>query len=101
MWASDQIPRSSGVRRPSGVTAVASTITIPTPPTARLPRWTMCQGCANPSGAEYWHIGDITIRFRTVNPLMQSSEKSALMSASRDASLPLAAAHRPDASSWR
>ena len=38
--------------RPSGVTAVASTITIPAPPTARLPKWTICQSFGMPSSAE-------------------------------------------------
>ena len=35
--------------RPSGLTAVASTITSPAPPTARLPRWTRCQSLGKPS----------------------------------------------------
>ncbi len=54
--------------RPSAVTAVASTITSATPPAARLPRWTRCQSSANPSLATYWHMGDITIRLRSVTP---------------------------------
>ena len=33
-------PRQPGVMRPSGATAVASTMTSPAPPTAREPRWT-------------------------------------------------------------
>ncbi len=40
--ASDQMPESSGLMRPSGVTAEASTITAPAPPVARAPRWTRC-----------------------------------------------------------
>ncbi len=35
-WVSFQRPVSAGEIRPSGVTAVASTITSPAPPTARL-----------------------------------------------------------------
>ena len=66
--ASLQIPMSPGVIRPSRVTAVASTTTSDTPPTARLPRWTRCQSSAMPSVAQYWHIGDITTRFRKLDP---------------------------------
>ena len=58
LCASLQIPRSSGLMRPSGSTAAASVNTSPAPPTARLPRWTRCQSLANPSTLEYWHIGD-------------------------------------------
>ena len=53
--------------RPSGVTAVASVKTAPAPPTARLPRWTRCQSVARPSAHEYWHIGETTMRLRSVN----------------------------------
>ncbi len=41
--SSDQMPESSGLMRPSGVTALASTITAPAPPVARAPRCTRCQ----------------------------------------------------------
>ena len=51
MCASFQIPRSSGLMRPSGVTPVASVNTRPAPPTARLPRCTRCQSLAKPSCA--------------------------------------------------
>ena len=51
MCASDQMPTSRGEMRPSGVTPVASTITRPAPPTARLPRCTRCQSVGNPSVA--------------------------------------------------
>ena len=57
-WASDQMPLSSGLIRPSGLTALASTMTSPAPPTARLPRWTRCQSVGSPSRLEYWHMGD-------------------------------------------
>src|SRR5215213_6066311 len=60
------MPRSAGLIRPSAVTAVASVSTSPAPPTARLPRWTMCQSVTNPFGLEYSHIGDSTIRLRKV-----------------------------------
>src|SRR6266404_6903393 len=61
-----QIPRSSGVMRPSGDTPVASVKTRPAPPTARLPRCTRGQSFANPSVLEYSHIGETTIRFGNV-----------------------------------
>ena len=54
--------------RPSAVTAVASVITSPAPPTAREPRWTKCQSLANPSVLEYSHIGETATRFRKVTP---------------------------------
>src|ERR1035438_9820351 len=52
--------------RPRASTAVASIITSPAPPTARLPRCTRCQSDANPSTLEYWHMGDTAIRLRNV-----------------------------------
>src|SRR6185369_12968673 len=52
------MPLSAGEMRPSGETAVASTITSPAPPTARLPRCTRCQSVGIPSTLEYWHIGE-------------------------------------------
>src|SRR5580700_7248640 len=60
--SSFQIPRSWGLMRPIGTTAVASVKTSAAPPTARLPRCTRCQSVANPSVLEYWHIGETTIR---------------------------------------
>src|SRR5260221_7582413 len=63
--------------RPSAVTADASVSTAPAPPTARLPRWTMCQSVANPSGLEYSHIGETTMRFLSVTSRSCSGEKSA------------------------
>jgi len=75
-WSSDQMPRSFGVMRPSGETAVASDITMPAPPTARLPRWTRCQSSANPSVEEYWHIGETMIRFGTSVSRSESGVKS-------------------------
>ena len=58
--------------RPSGATAVASTMTSPAPPTAREPRWTKCQSFATPSSAEYWHIGETPMRLRSVTERMVS-----------------------------
>ncbi len=61
--SSFHMPAQPGVIRPSGVTAVASAITRPAPPTARLPRCTRCQSFTVPSTAEYWHMGETTTRF--------------------------------------
>src|SRR5262245_32571346 len=65
--------------RPSGSTAVASMVSIPAPDSAIEPRWIMCQACACPSTAEYWHIGEITMRLRKVSPRNVIGEKSALI----------------------
>jgi len=62
--SSDQIPESSGLMRPSGATALASTITAPAPPVARAPRWTRCQSFGTPSIDEYWHMGETQARLR-------------------------------------
>src|ERR1700704_4986908 len=43
-------------------TAVASRITRPAPDIANEPRCIQCQGCATPSSAAYWHIGETTMR---------------------------------------
>ena len=67
-WASFHRPRSPWVMRPSATTAVASVMTMPAPPCANLPRWTRCQSLATPSSAEYWHIGEIMMRFFDVTP---------------------------------
>src|SRR6185437_1796535 len=73
MCASFHSPISCGLIRPSGDTAVASTNTSPAPPTARLPKCTRCHSVANPSGLEYWHIGETTIRLRSVTSRIASS----------------------------
>src|SRR3979490_3417858 len=62
---SSQIPVSPCVMRPRFSTAVASTNTMPAPPWANLPRWNRCQPGTSLSRADYWHIGETTIRFRT------------------------------------
>jgi hypothetical protein len=46
----------------SGETAVASTISIAAPESARWPRWMKCQSVADPSSALYWHIGAMMMR---------------------------------------
>src|SRR5206468_9503299 len=69
-------PRSCGLMRPSGTTAVASVSTSAAPPTANWPRCTKCQSSAKPSALEYWHIGDTPMRLRKVTPRSPSSSKS-------------------------
>ena len=64
--ASFHRPRQCLVMRPRGSTWVASTQTMPAPPVARAARWAKCQSFTRPSSAEYWHIGDIMMRFFTV-----------------------------------
>src|SRR5437867_5800604 len=54
--------------RPSRVTWVASTISSPAPEYARWPRWMRCQSFMQPSSAEYWHIGETTMRLGSVTP---------------------------------
>src|SRR5690349_13394343 len=62
--------------RPRSSTCVASTITSPTPDTANLPRCMRCQSVALPFSALYWHIGETTMRFASVNPRNVIGEKS-------------------------
>src|SRR5271167_663914 len=67
------MPLSAGVIRPSGDTAVASTITRPAPPTAREPRCTRCQSFGKPSSDEYWHIGETAMRLRSTTSFSRKS----------------------------
>lgn len=76
---SSQRPRSPGVMRPAGSTAVASTITMPAPDKAMLDKWTACHELASPSVATYWHIGDTTIRFGIVSSRSLRGRKSVLI----------------------
>ena len=62
--SSVQMPVSSGEMRPCADTAVASVMTRPAPPTARLPRWTRRHVCGSPSIADYWHLGDNPVPVR-------------------------------------
>jgi hypothetical protein len=61
-------PVQPWVMRPSRVTLVFSTTKSPAPEQAKLPRWTRCQSVMLPSSAEYWHIGETTIRLGRVIP---------------------------------
>ena len=67
------MPLSAGLIRPSGETAVASTITSPAPPTAREPRCTKCQSFGKPLSDEYWHIGETAMRFRSTTSFSRNS----------------------------
>ena len=65
--ASFHIPVQPGVMRRVGARRRGiSAITRPAPPTARLPRCTRCQSFGTPSSPEYWHIGETTMRFASV-----------------------------------
>jgi hypothetical protein len=66
MCSSFQMPRSLGVMRASGLTELASVMTRPAPPMARLPRWTKCQSLAKPSTEEYSHMGETAMRLGSV-----------------------------------
>ncbi len=68
IWPSSQRPVQPGVIRPSRVTAVASAIDAPRPPSAKRAWWAKCQSFGTPSKARYWHIGETTIRLRSVTP---------------------------------
>src|SRR5258705_12410986 len=69
------MPRSCGLIRPSGRTAVASVRTSPAPPTARLPRCTKCQSLAYPSVLEDWHMGETNTRLANVISRIASGSK--------------------------
>ena len=45
---------------------------------ARLPRCTACHSFGIPSCEEYWHIGETTMRFRSVSDRCASGSKSAI-----------------------
>jgi hypothetical protein len=61
--------------RPSGLTAVASTNNKPAPEIAKELKWVKCQSVALPFSAEYWHIGEIMMRFASVCVPMFNGEK--------------------------
>ena len=53
---------------PSALTAVASIVNMPAPDSSICPQWIRCQSVAPPSSAEYWHIGDTTMRLGSATP---------------------------------
>ena len=76
--SSDHRPRQPGVMRPSRVTAVASMVNKPAPDSASPPRWIKCQSLAQPSSAEYWHIGAMTMRLASGSGPRWKGENRAL-----------------------
>src|SRR6185295_4631318 len=53
--------------RPIADTAVASIVNIPALDCSNWPQWTTCQSVAQPSTAEYWHIGETTMRLASAS----------------------------------
>ena len=66
--SSSYSPRQPSVIRPPALTAVASIVNIPAPDRSICPQWIRCQSVAQPSSAEYWHIGDTTMRLASARP---------------------------------
>src|SRR6202012_4734644 len=77
--ASFHSPRQPGVMRPIASTWVASKQNIEAPDSASELTWVKCQSVAAPSTAEYWHIGDTTMRFDSVRSRSLRGENSVLM----------------------
>src|SRR5689334_16509305 len=65
--------------RPIASTWVASMQNIAAPDSARLLMWVKCQSVAEPSSAEYWHIGDTMMRLASLRPRKAIGVKSVLM----------------------
>src|ERR1700749_4443517 len=65
--------------RPMASTWVASMQNIAAPDSARLLMWVKCQSLAEPSSAEYWHIGDTMMRLDKVRPRRVIGVKSLLL----------------------
>ncbi len=61
--------------RPRRSTAVASIVTMPAPDIASVIQCCMCQSVAEPSSAEYWHIGATAMRFGKAKPPISIGEK--------------------------
>ena len=62
--------------RPMRSTAVASTTTMPAREMASCIRCWRCQSVALPSAAEYWHMGETTMRLGSSTGPRASGEKS-------------------------
>src|SRR5436190_11312004 len=73
--------------RPSAVTAVASIVNRPAPDISSWPQWTRCQSVAQPSTAEYWHIGDTTTRLGSVSSRNRSGSNRLVRAAVRAGSV--------------
>ena len=63
--------------RPMAETAVASIVNMPAPDCSICPQWMPCQSEARPSTAEYWHIGDTTMRLARFSLRSANGEKRA------------------------
>src|SRR5436190_16042476 len=61
--------------RPRRSTPVASTVIIPAPDMARVIQCWRCQSVAEPSSAEYWHIGETATRLWNGIPPITIGEK--------------------------
>src|SRR5476651_402039 len=70
--------------RPWRSTWVASTTTSAAPEFASMPRCMRCQSLAQPSSAEYWHIGETTMRLASSRPASLRGEKRALLMGSHN-----------------
>ncbi|CFO37406.1 Uncharacterised protein [Bordetella pertussis] len=71
--------------RPRGSTAVASTITRPAPDRASCIRCCICHSLAWPSRAEYWHMGDTTIRLGSSRaPICKAENNADMLSSGRN-----------------
>src|SRR6266567_6577347 len=65
--------------RPLGSTAVASSITTPAPDIGSVMAFCRCHFVGSPSTAEYWHIGEIAMRFGTMRGPVSIGVKSKAM----------------------
>ena len=61
--------------RPRRSTSVISTVTMPAPDIASIIQCCRCQSVAEPSSAEYWHIGATAMRFGSSRLPMRIGEK--------------------------
>ncbi len=50
----------------------------PAPEFDSIPRCIMCQSDAEPSSAEYWHMGETTMRLGRSRPFRRAGENKAL-----------------------
>src|SRR5438552_16238188 len=64
--------------RPIADTAVASIVNMPALDCRSWPQCTVCQSVAHPSTAEYWHIGDTTMRLARLSLRSLKGEKRVL-----------------------
>src|SRR5260221_13405352 len=70
------MPRQPWVMRPRRSTPVASTVIRPAPDMANVIQCWRCQSVAEPSSAEYWHIGETAMRLDICIPPISIGEKS-------------------------